>query len=491
MLNNFKNKKVLVFGLGLLGGGVATTNWLLKHGAKVTVTDLKTKEQLAPSLKRIKGKVVLRLGGHSEKDIRANDVIVFNPDISVKSPYVALAWKLKKHVENEATIFYERCAKPIIAVTGTRGKTTTATWIQHLLGKTSILAGNRYDHAFLDELDKVLRYRTVVNELPSYQLEFFPFTKYAPHIAVITNISRDHMNRYGGSLKEYAATKGNIFYNQSAANHLILNRDDAWTKFFLKQKPNAAVWFFSLRPLRKNENGMFVKDSTLYFQDSVHPLFERISRHAVPVLSIPGFVKKWGAHNVQNFMAAALAAHVTGAGWEEIAARMKTLPGVEFREQIVFKNERLTIVNDTTATSAEGGIAAVERFALPRRSVRAKAGSALPQCILIAGGTDRGLEYGGWAKAVRKKIAPKNLILLSGSATNKMMKKLGAFTKGVIPKETLEECFDMALVRSATYRNATIVFSPAAKSFEKFRNEYDRGERFNALVKNFAKKGRR
>ena len=113
----FKNKKVLVFGLGLLGGGVATTNWLLKHGAKVTVTDLKTKEQLAPSLKRIKGKVMLRLGGHSEADIRANDAVVFNPDISVKNPYVALARKLKKRVENEATIFYALCDKPIVAIT--------------------------------------------------------------------------------------------------------------------------------------------------------------------------------------------------------------------------------------------------------------------------------------------------------------------------------------------------------------------------------------
>ena len=391
--DNFKNRKVLVFGLGLLGGGVATTNWLLKHGAKVTVTDLKTKEQLAPSLKRIKGKVILRLGGHREADIRANEVIVFNPDISVKNLYVALARKLKKRVENEATIFYGLCDKQIVGVTGTRGKTTTATWIQHLLGATSVLAGNRYDHALLDVLGGLSRYRTVVNEIPSYHLEFFPFlpldiARGKPHVAVITNLSRDHMNRHGGSIEEYAATKANIFRNQSASDHLILNRDDAWTKFFLKQKPKAKFWFFSLKPLPKGTRDIFMKGDDLYLRDGGAPS---------KVLSVRGFAEQWGVHNAQNFMAAALAAHLAGASWKQIAVRMKTLPGVQFRQEIVFKDKTLTIVNDTTATSAEGGIAAVERF-------------ASPSTILIAGGTDRGLEYGGWAKAVPGKKSPQGTL---------------------------------------------------------------------------------
>ncbi len=144
--NLFKGKKVLVFGLGLLGGGVATTNWLLKHGAKVTITDLKNKKQLAPSLKKIKGRVALKLGGHSEKDIRENEIIVLNPDVSPKNPLVKLARKLGKQIENEATIFYKLCPKPIVAVTGTRGKTTTANWLAHFLNARykTIVSGNSY-----------------------------------------------------------------------------------------------------------------------------------------------------------------------------------------------------------------------------------------------------------------------------------------------------------------------------------------------------------
>src|SRR3989338_7090008 len=105
---DFKGKKVLVFGLGLLGGGVATTNWLLKPGAKVTVTDLKDKKALFQSLKKIKGKAVLSLGGHKESDVEANDIIVVNPDVSINNKYVQLAFKLGKQIENEATIFLKQ-----------------------------------------------------------------------------------------------------------------------------------------------------------------------------------------------------------------------------------------------------------------------------------------------------------------------------------------------------------------------------------------------
>jgi UDP-N-acetylmuramoylalanine--D-glutamate ligase len=444
----------------LLGGGVATTNWLLKHGAKVTVTDLKTKQQLATSLKKIKGKVALRLGGHSEEDIKKNDIIVFNPDISVKNPFVALARKMGKRVENEATIFYEQCDKPIVAITGTRGKTTTATWTQHLLGRSAILAGNRYDHALLDVLDRVNDRHVVVNELPSYHLELFPFFKNAPHVALITNLSRDHMNRHGGSLEEYASAKANIFRNQTADDHLILNHDDAWTNFFLRQKPKAKLWFVGAKPFGPRERGIFVRHVAMYFRNG---------GSTSKIMDVRSFTRDRGKHNLMNFLAASLAAHLAGASWKEIAARMKTLPNVPFRQEIVFKNSRLTIVNDTTATSAEGGIAAIERF-----------GS--PSAILIADGTDRGLENGNWAKAVQKKIASKNLILLSGSATEKMIKALGNFAKNVHIRETLPECFEVALARARIFRISIIVFSPAAKSFEKFKNEYDRGEQFNQLA---------
>ncbi len=191
---------------------------------------------------------------------------------------------------------------------------------------------------------------------------------------------------------------------------------------------------------------------------------------AKKIVGVQSFADDHGEHNMMNFLAAALAAHLAGTSWADIVRRMKTLPGIQFRQEIIFKNTKLTIVNDTTATSAEGGIAAAERF----KGLAA---------VLIAGGTDRGLEYDGWAKVIRKDIKPQNLVLLTGSATLKMLASLGSFAREAVLCNSLEECLDAAFARAKTYKKATIVFSPGAKSFEKFKNEYDRGEQFNKLVK--------
>ncbi|MDO8591925.1 MAG: Mur ligase family protein, partial [bacterium] len=195
-----RNSKVLVFGLGLLGGGVATTNWLIKHGAQVTVTDLKDENYLEPSLRRLKGKLLrqaqgrlkLRLNGHDKKDIEDNEIIVFNPDVSIKNPFVKYAQKIGRQIENEATIFYKLCPQPIVAVTGTRGKTTTANWTGHFLAAEykTVVSGNSYIEPLLKTLDsldscpanlfsnsrELENRRMVVNEIPSYHLEYFDKT---------------------------------------------------------------------------------------------------------------------------------------------------------------------------------------------------------------------------------------------------------------------------------------------------------------------------
>ena len=131
-----KNKKVLVMGLGLLGGGIATTKWLVKHGAKVTVTDLKSRADLSSSIKALGSaakKIKLVLGKHNESDFKNNQIIVVNPAVPKESPYLKIAREAGAILENEASLFFRFCKNPIIGVTGTRGKTTTANWILHFL----------------------------------------------------------------------------------------------------------------------------------------------------------------------------------------------------------------------------------------------------------------------------------------------------------------------------------------------------------------------
>ncbi|MEK7583218.1 MAG: Mur ligase family protein [Patescibacteria group bacterium] len=399
-MESYRDKKVLIFGLGILGGGVATSNWFLKQGAKLLIVDAKTREELASSIAQLSSDVELCLGG-AEPSLEGIDTLVLNPGVSFRHPLVLKARERGIHVVNEATIFYNNFPGKIIGITGTRGKTTTATWTAHLMGDQAVLAGNSPEHPFL----KVLSGETAqwaVTEVSSFHLELFDETVRPPDIAVLTNIYQDHLNRYG-SMEEYAETKKNLYRWQKPGQKLITG----------------------------NEH--------------------------IP-LDVAGFAEQWGEHNLINLCLAARAAHEAGVPWDELQTRIATLPQIPFRQQVVYEDGHLIVINDTAATSPEGGIAALERF-------------GGPDTVLIAGGTDRELDFTEWNKVIAQTIKKKHVILLAGSATKKMLEGT--------TYETLDECLQAALA----LHPKIILFSPACKSFEKFKNEYDRGEQFNALVK--------
>ncbi|MFZ2603481.1 MAG: Mur ligase family protein, partial [Candidatus Omnitrophota bacterium] len=239
-----EDKKMLVMGLGLLGGGIATTKWLIKHGAKVTVTDLKDKKTLASSIKAL-GHGAKRarfvLGKHDEKDFKNNEIIVVNPAVPKESKFLKIARDNGARFENEASLFFRFCKNPVIAVTGTRGKTTTVNWIHHFLKQkypNSVLTGNSSDNPMLKVLDGLDGKSPVVAELSSWHLELLPQSGKSARVAVITNLLPDHLNRYK-NLSEYASAKANIFKHQTKDDFLILNKNNKWTKFFLNQKPQS------------------------------------------------------------------------------------------------------------------------------------------------------------------------------------------------------------------------------------------------------------
>ena len=461
-----KGKKVLMIGLGRLGGGVATVNWLLRQGARVTVTDHFSRKELAGSIRRVRGKAVYVLGGYKVKDITAADMVVVNPFFPLDAPHVAPAFAKGKDVQNEATLFFQHFKKPTVAITGTRGKTTTTAWTSHFLNtvKRSRVVGNSPTDQFLKMVDKGMD--AAVIELPSFQLDLFRYVPCAPDVAVVTNVLVDHVS-WHGSVAAYARAKSQIFLHQRAGQHVVLNADNTWTPRFLKRPPASRVWLFSSRGLKKSQDGVFYKDGAVW---------EQIGGRVTRAFAAPRFGQTYGAHNLENLLAAALGAHLMGAGWREIGKAVKSLPQPKFRQETVLKTPRLTVINDTTATSPDGGIAALRRFAPGGRAV------------FIAGGTDRDLDFRGWAKEVRRLLQPNRLVLLSGSATDKMLMLLGGFGKRVAVHDTLEACVKDALARAGRNRKGLLVFSPGAKSFEKFKNEYDRGERFNRIVKRLARR---
>ena len=425
-------------GLGILGGGVVTARWLVGEGAELTVTDLKDEEYLKSSLDKLNDlDIKFALGEHREKDFLNTDILVINPDVPANNKFVEIARKAGKQIENELTLFLKYAKyKTVIGITGTRGKTTTTNWIGTILkeaGREVVVLGNDPDKPFLSEIYNCDQNTIAVVEMPSYQLEILDSSGLAPHIAVITNLYQDHLARHK-TMQGYALAKANIFKNQQENDFLILNKGNDWTEFFINQKPKSKVVFFS--------------DINL------------------PNFDAKDFSQKYGEHNLYNFYAAACAC--LGISSEKILNSIENLPQIKFREELVYNKGGLEIYNDTTATSPEAGIAAIERFA--------KRGKKL---ILITGGTDRELDFKKWAEAIKKFLTKDNIVLLSGSATDKMQKELGWI---VDEFDSLSACLHKAIEKAQD--NAIILFSPSSKSFEKFKNEFDRGEKFNDLMNN-------
>lgn len=440
---DLRGKKALQMGLGILGGGVATARWLLEQGAILTVTDLKDEEYLKISLEKledVKDKINFVLGEHRESDFLENDVVVINPDVSKENKFVKIALDAGKQIENELTLFYKFCpTKNIIAITGTRGKTTTVNWTAHILKSkfpdTKIL-GNDPNKPLLQEIKGCNQDSLVVIEAPSFLLEICGGSNFVPHVAVITNLYADHLNRHK-TMEGYALAKANIFISQTENDFLVLDKENEWTKFFLNLKPKAKVLFDSDQEGLSNETE---------------------------------FIKVWGEHNLANFVKAKTVAKIFGLSDEEINNTIESLPQIKFRQERVYKSDYLEIYNDTAATSPEALTASMKRFL-----------NKPNDAVFIIGGTDRELDFSLWGKEILGLIDIQNLVLLSGSATEKMKKELGENKFNEF--DTLPECFNFALDLAKQKNIKKIVFSPGAKSFEKFKNEFDRGEKFNLLVK--------
>ena len=251
----FKNKKIIVMGLGLHGGGVSVAKFFIKQGAKVLITDLKTKKQLADSVKKLKGlPVKLFLGGHRKQDFTKADLIIKNPDVPNNSPYLKIAHKNNIAIETDTSLFFKLSEVFIIGVTGTKGKSTTASLIYHLLranppaGRKRVFLAGNIGVSPLEILHKTKKGDVVVLELSSFTLEDLGKS---PQIAVITNILPDHLNRYA-SIKSYIKAKKLIFKYQAKDDFLVLNKDDSIVRQFA-EKSAGIVHFFSADSVKKED----------------------------------------------------------------------------------------------------------------------------------------------------------------------------------------------------------------------------------------------
>ncbi|MFZ2300148.1 MAG: UDP-N-acetylmuramoyl-L-alanine--D-glutamate ligase [Candidatus Moraniibacteriota bacterium] len=458
----FKNKRITVFGLGLNMGGVGTVRFLVEHGAReIIVTDIKSREELGSSLEKLAKykNVTYALGQHRPEDFTRTDMVIKNPVIPWTNEYIRLAEKHGVPVEMDSSIFFALCKAPIIGVTGTKGKTTTATLIAHILEK----AGKRVVRAgigqvsVLGNLRKITSESIVVFELSSWRLSALGRLKKSPHIAVLTNIYPDHLNYYK-TMEAYAADKKNIFLFQKQTDVLVANFDDARVRALAQDARGTLIWFSQDTPI--DGDGVWVRDEKIYM---------RRQGEEREIMPSAGIALK-GEHNRANVSAAAAATLAYGLAPKQIAAGIGSFSGIQYRLEPVGEKNGIRYYNDTTATIPEAAIAALRSFTEP--------------VILIAGGSDKRLEFDAMAAEVLRRS--KGLVLLKGAATEKLLAAL----KTHLPTEEQHRPFEVVETMAKAVELATrgaepgdvVLLSPGAASFGLFKNEFDRGEQFRKAV---------
>ncbi len=489
----FKDKKITVMGLGVHGGGLGIAKWLRRHGAAVTVTDLRDQHALASSIeelersylqdtrtigKRNMHRIRYVLGSHPEELFTGADMVIRNPAVPREHPLLALAAKHRVPVESDISIFFLLCPFPIIAVSGTKGKTTTTSLIAAMCkeaDKRTVIGGN-IRISPLDKLDALLKLAAkrkakappIVLELSSWQLEGLAPHRLSPHIGVLTMIAEDHLNRYDG-MADYAAAKEICVAYQKETDVAVLGADNVWTaaigkrKGQIKDAPNAGrrMWY-SVKPLPRGQEGVCVSAGKIVLMEKgKRTVIAPVSSIALP-----------GAHNRANVVAAVAAAHSAGVSPAIIRKIIRTFAGVPYRLETVAVKRGVRFVDDTTATAPDASVAAISTF--KKKGKR--------NIILISGGADKALNFGAWAAAV-KAGGVKHLILFDGSATPKMEDALNA-VGDLTPRagaRSMREAFSEAMRHAA--KGDVVLLSPGCASFGVFKNEFDRGDQFNALVR--------
>ncbi|HCC22507.1 TPA: UDP-N-acetylmuramoyl-L-alanine--D-glutamate ligase [Candidatus Uhrbacteria bacterium] len=485
----FRGKKITVMGLGVNEGGLGVAKWLLRHGARLTVTDLKSRAALAVSvealmhtyqkaIERSGGNTVYRpkfvFGRHEESDFIRADLVVRNPAVPDDNYYLAAANRAGVRVEMDIAIFFLLCPVPIIGISGTKGKSTVTTLLGEIVkryDRRAIIAGNIRRSPF-DDLDRLIRSSNhsghpipVILELSSWHLDGLEKHQLSPHIGVLTNVLEDHLNRYNG-LADYARSKSLLLAFQSSGDFAVVNADDARVvKFGTGHQTNTSLVFggqrfpFSIKPLKGD--GCFVRKGQVVLSE------QGIERSVMSVSDIPLL----GNHNLSNVLAAYAAARKAGVPIRIISTVIKNFYGVPGRLELVGEVGGVKYINDTTATVAEASIRAIEAFATQKSS----------RIILLAGGADKKLKYGEWGRTVKRLV--KSVVLFRGTATPKLERalKTAGFRGEVILVDSMAEA-----VQSATnlaQSNDTILLSPACASFGLFINEFDRGDQFVGEVR--------
>jgi UDP-N-acetylmuramoylalanine--D-glutamate ligase len=463
-----KNKRVLVVGLGK--SGLAAAQFLKERGARVTVSDARPATLIAELSGLLEQGVMVEAGSHGLLTFRRQDLIVVSPGVPSNVPELMQVRAMGAHIIGELELGAQFLQGEVIAITGSNGKTTTTTLVGEILkaaGRATLVGGNiglpvtalvaesvelsRRDGQEADPppaaKDDNLKVWSVI-EVSSFQLETVETFK--PRIAMVLNITPDHLDRHG-NFEAYAAAKARITEFQTAEDFLVLNGEDKETQMIAAKTKAQMYWFSARRPIKQ---GAFVHGESIFFVPREGAKAEPV----MPVAEIP----LAGAHNVENVLAAVCAARLAGVASETIRGAVAAFKAVEHRLEFVREVGGVRYYNDSKATNVDATMKAVASFA--------------GGIHLILGGKDKDSDYRVLAPLVRERV---KRVITIGSAAEKIGRQLDGVVK-IEGAETLARAVSYA--HETAVAGDTVLLAPACASFDQFENYEQRGRVFKELV---------
>ncbi len=439
-------KKVLV--VGMARTGIATAKFLQAKGSLVTTTELKSEEEMREAVQELKGTdLSTEWGEHRTETFLKQDLIVVSPGVDLSMEPIQKAIRHGVRVISEIELAYDFIDVPILAITGTNGKTTTTLLLGEMLkedGRRVGVGGNVGEPLilFADGRD---RWEVLVVEISSFQLE--AIEDFRPRISVLLNITEDHLDRYS-SYTDYIEAKARIFANQNSGDLAILNKDDPIVMQY-GGEARAKKVMFSMN--EKPDRGAFSDGQTIFLR--LRGKEEEYSLAKTPLK---------GVHNVENMMAALTAARSFGCSKRAVQNVLDRFRGLEHRLEFVREIEGVRFYDDSKGTNVGSVVKSLQSFSEP--------------VILIAGGKDKNGDLSPLGELIQKRV--KHLILL-GEAKERMNRELGGLTNTVMAK-TMEEA--VSLARQKAKGGEVVLLSPACSSFDMFKDYKERGKVFKEAV---------
>jgi len=445
-------KRVLVVGLGK--SGVASALFLKKHGARVTVSDTKSGDELRNEIPVLLDHgITVETGGHGDRTFRGQDLIVVSPGVPVDAPPLVQARALGESVIGEIELAAQFLPGPIVAITGSNGKTTTTTLAGEIMtaGGFPALVGGNIGTPAISLAERANPETVIVLEISSFQLE--TIQTFRPKIAVVLNVTPDHLDRHR-TFEVYADAKARVLENQQGSDFAVLNADDP-TCVTMGTRTRAQVFWFSRQ--KEVQQGASVRDGTILFRDQAG------QREILQVSEIP--LK--GAHNLENVLAAVCAGLLMGCAPQKIREAVGNFKAVEHRLEFVATIRSVDYYNDSKATNVDATIKALESF---------------PANIhLILGGKDKGSDYTVLNDLLRQRV---KRVYTIGAAAAKIESQIKA---DVVHAETLENAIRKA--NAVAQPGDVVLLAPACASFDQFKNYEHRGKVFKDIVRSLVGEG--